>query len=51
MNECETCQGTGVVPDRSGPYPEKPGVIAGPFIDYSECPDCHGTGWDEGEFQ
>lgn len=43
-NTCEICQGDGWVPDRSGNFPERPGVMAGPFIDPMECPACDGSG-------
>lgn len=45
---CETCQGTGQVIDRSGDFTDAPGRTAGPFIEYMECPACHGTGQCEG---
>lgn len=43
-DKCDTCDGDGWVPDRSGNFPDHPGVNAGPFIEKMECPACQGTG-------
>lgn len=43
VRTCTTCEGTGRVPDTSGNFPDRPGVMAGPFVDYTECPKCNGT--------
>ena len=43
VRECSACDGTGRVPDNSGNFPDRPGVNAGPFVDYMECPKCNGT--------
>lgn len=39
---CESCEGDGSVPDNSGNFPDRPGVNAGPTIEYMECPMCNG---------
>jgi hypothetical protein len=43
VRECHDCDGSGRVPDNSGNFPDRPGVNAGPFIEYMECPTCNGT--------
>lgn len=41
---CDTCDGNGWVPDLSGNFPSHPGLVAGPFIDKTECKVCDGRG-------
>lgn len=43
VRECSACEGTGRVPDNSGNFPDRPGVTAGPCVEWSECPKCNGT--------
>jgi hypothetical protein len=43
VRDCSACEGEGRVIDTSGNFPDKPGVNAGPFIEYMECPACNGT--------
>lgn len=42
VRECGDCEGAGRVPDNSGNFPDRPGVIAGPRIEWMECPTCNG---------
>ena len=42
VRECSACDGTGRVPDHSGNFPDRPGVTAGPCVEYTECPKCNG---------